>query len=277
MLDGAHFHRRIDQAGGPDHLLGEDAAGAPELPGAGRRRDIDRLRAHRVPFLEFQRPVVDAGGQPEAIFGERRLAPEVALIHGAQLRNGDVGFVDEDDGFVGQIFEQGRRRLAGAAPREPARIILDAGAGAGRLDHFEIEHRALFQALRFEKLALAAELIEAQAQFLAHALGGLGQRRARRHIMRIGVNLHRVELGRFPARQRIEFENRIHLVAEQGHAPGAVLVMRRENVDGVAAHAESSRARTPRRCGGIAARPGAPADRRAGMRSPRAIENAMPE
>ena len=35
-FDGAHFDRRIDEAGGADHLLGEHAAGALHLPRAGR-------------------------------------------------------------------------------------------------------------------------------------------------------------------------------------------------------------------------------------------------
>ena len=73
-----HLDRRIDQAGRADHLLGEHAAGLVHLPGARRRRDADGLRPHRVPFLEAQRPVVHAGRQAEAVFGERRLAPEVA-------------------------------------------------------------------------------------------------------------------------------------------------------------------------------------------------------
>ena len=54
-------------------------------------------------------------------------------------------------GVVGQIFEQRRRRLAGTPSGEIARIILDAGAGASRLQHFEIEQAALFEPLRFEQ------------------------------------------------------------------------------------------------------------------------------
>ncbi len=114
---GADLDRRIDQAGRADHLLGEHAAGLLHLPAAGRRRDAHGLRPHRVPFLEAQRPVVHAGGQAEAVFGQRRLAAEVAAEHAADLRDGDVALVDEDQRVVGHIFEQGRRRLAGACGR----------------------------------------------------------------------------------------------------------------------------------------------------------------
>ncbi len=149
-------------------------------------------------------------------------------------------FIDEDESLVGQILEQGRRRLAGAPSRQPARVILDAGAGTGGLDHLEIEQRALFQPLCFQELALAAEPVEPRAHLFAHALDRLCERRTRCHIMRIGVDFDRIELGSFLPRQRIEFEDRIHLVAEQGDAPGTVLVMRRENVDDVAAHPEAA-------------------------------------
>jgi hypothetical protein len=84
---GADLDRRVDQPGGADHLFGEDAAGLLHLPVAGGGRDGDGLRAHRVPFLEAQRPVVEAGRQPEAVFGQRRLAAEVAAVHAADLRD----------------------------------------------------------------------------------------------------------------------------------------------------------------------------------------------
>ena len=78
---GADLDLRIDEPGRADDLLGEDAAGALHLPFAWRRRDMHRLRPHRVPLLEAQRPVVHAGGQAEAVLGQRRLAPEVAFVH----------------------------------------------------------------------------------------------------------------------------------------------------------------------------------------------------
>ena len=58
--------------------------------------------------------------------------------------------------------------------------------------------------------------------------------------MRIGVNFHRVEFGRLGAGERIEFRNIVYQIAEQLDAPGAVLVVRGEKIDGVAAHAEAA-------------------------------------
>ena len=48
----------------------------------------------------------------------------------------------------------------GLATGQVARIILDAGAAAGRLDHFEIVIGALFEPLRLEQLAFGVELVE---------------------------------------------------------------------------------------------------------------------
>ena len=113
-------------------------------------------------------------GQAEAVFGEGRLAAQVAAIHGAELADGDVALVDEDEGVVGEIFEQGRRRLAGFAAGEVARIVLDAGAGAGGFHHLEIEQGALLEALGFEEAAGAVELLQARGELGLDGLDGAG-------------------------------------------------------------------------------------------------------
>ena len=151
-----------------------------------------------------------------------------------------MALVGEDERVVGQIFEQGRRRLAGPAAGEIARIVLDAGAGAGRLEHFEIEDRALLEPLRFEQPALAIEPVEALLELELDRLDRLQQRRARRHIVRIGVDFDEFEVLRLHARQRIELDDRLDLVAEEADAPGAVLVVGGEHLDRVAAHAEQA-------------------------------------
>jgi hypothetical protein len=77
---------------------------------------VDGLGAHGVPFVELERAVVDAAGQAEAVFGQGRFAAVVAAVHGADLADGDVALVDEQQGVVGDVFEEGGRRLAGARP-----------------------------------------------------------------------------------------------------------------------------------------------------------------
>src|SRR3546814_2598734 len=95
--------------------------------------------------------------QAEAVLGERRLARVVAAEHAVELADGDVALVDEEEGVVRQVLEEGRRRLARLASGKVARVVLDAGAGAGRPDHLQVDHRALLQALRLQQLALLVE------------------------------------------------------------------------------------------------------------------------
>ena len=151
-----------------------------------------------------------------------------------------MAFVGEHQRIVGHIFEQRRRRLAGAASGEIARIVLDAGAASGGFHHFEIEGGALLQSLRFQQPSLVVELVEAKFQLALDRLDRLHQRRPRRHIVRVGVDLDEFELVLLVAGERIEFLDILHGVAEQIHAPGAVLIVRREDVDDVAADAEGA-------------------------------------
>ena len=122
-----------------------------------------------------KRTVVHAGGQAEAVFGQRRLAPEVAAIHAADLRDGDVALVDEDQRVVGDVFEQRRRRIARLAAGEVARIVLDAGAGAGRLQHLQVEAGALLQPLGLQQSSSLFKLLQPVLQLFLDRLDGLIQ------------------------------------------------------------------------------------------------------
>ena len=66
------------------------------------------------------------------------------------------------------------------------------------------------------------------------------ERRPRRDVVRVGVDLHELQLVGLVAGERIELVDRFDLVAEQVDAPGAVFVVRREDVDDVAAHPEGA-------------------------------------
>jgi hypothetical protein len=68
-----------------------------------------------------------------------------------------VRFIDEHQCIARQVVDQGRRRLAGRAPRQMARIVLDALAEADLEHHLDVEARALFDALRLDQLRLSHE------------------------------------------------------------------------------------------------------------------------
>ncbi len=151
-----------------------------------------------------------------------------------------MAFVGKHQRIIGDIFEQRRRRLAGTAAGEIARIVLDAGAASGRFHHFEVERGALLQPLRFQQAALVVELIQPHLQLALDRFDGLHQRRPGRHVVRVGVDLYEFEIVLLVAGEWIELFDIVDDIAEQIDPPGAVFIVRRENVDDVAAHPKSA-------------------------------------
>ena len=240
LRHGPDLHGRVDQARGPDHLLGEDAPGLLHLPGAGRRRDADRRRSHGVPFLELEGAVVHAGGQAEAIVRQGELAAEVTPEHGPDLGDGLVALVHEEQGVVRDVLEEGGRRLARLAAGQVAGIVLDAGAGAGGLDHLEVEGRPLLQPLGLQQLAIGHQPVEAFLKLGPDVVHGLVQGRPGRDVVAVGVDLHRRQVRAALAGQGVELGDGLDLFAKQADPPGPVLVVGREDFQGVAPAAEGS-------------------------------------
>ena len=64
------------------------------------------------------------------------------------------------------------------------------------------------------------------------------QRRPGRDVMRVGVDADIVEARDLLAGQRIELDDLLDIVAEERHAPRGILIVRREDFERVALHAE---------------------------------------
>ena len=107
--------------------------------------------------MEFERSVVAGGRQAEAVVHEVLLARCVAFVHAADLGDGNVAFVDEHDGVVGQVVHQRGRRFAFFFTGEVAGIVFDAFAEAHFVEHFEVEAGALFNALLFDRACSRAK------------------------------------------------------------------------------------------------------------------------
>ena len=110
MRRRAHLDQRIDQPGRAHHLL-DHLPGVLVLVVGGRGRDEDRLRHQLLELVEAQRPVVQRRRQAEAVVDQVLLARAVALVHAADLRNGDVALVDEHQ----RIARAGSRSASAAA------------------------------------------------------------------------------------------------------------------------------------------------------------------
>ena len=156
----ADFGDRVDQAGRADDLFGETppVRSSSHGPGVAETNTVcGRKVSHSSNF----------SGRLSMQLGRRKpnsarmdLREKSPLIHAADLRHGDMAFIDDQQRVFRQIFEQGRRRLAGVAAGEIAGIILDALAGAGGFHHFDIEGGALLQALGFQQFALGDEFVQ---------------------------------------------------------------------------------------------------------------------
>ena len=149
-----------------------------------------------------------------------------------------MALVDEQEGVVGDVLEEGGRRLAGTAAREIAGIVLDPGAGPRGLDHLQVEGGPLLQPLGLQQLAVGHQPVEAFLQLGPDVVHGLVQGRPGRDVVAVGVDLHRRQVRGALARQGIELGDGLDLFAEQADAPGPVLVVGGEDLQGVAAPAE---------------------------------------
>ncbi len=148
-----------------------------------------------------------------------------------------MALVDDQQRILRQVVEQAGRRLAGAAPGQVARVVLDAGAVAHLHHHLEVEGRALLEPLRLEQLAEAAQLDQPLPQLLADLVDRRVDPLARRHVVRRRKHGVARELAQDLARQRVEQRQRLDLVVEELHANGFALGLRGKDVDDVAAHA----------------------------------------
>ena len=235
-LAGLDDDLRVDQAGRADDLL-DHPVGDAHLVAARRRRQVDLLADAAEELLPPQRAVVERARQPEPVLDQCALAARVALVHRADLRHRDVRLVDDHQEVVGEVVEQRVRRLAGDPAVDVPRVVLDAVAEADLLHHLEVEAGAHAQPLGLEQLALALEL--------GQALRELGADRDQRALQGLGAggvvgrreDGDRVQLLDHIAGQRMQRVQRLDLVAEHLDAD-RVLLVDRDDLDGVAAHAE---------------------------------------
>ena len=168
---------------------------------------------------------------------ERALARGIPLVHRPDLRNGHVRLVDHHEEVVGEEVEQRVRRLARRAAVEVARVVLDAGAEAELLQHLEVERGAHAQALRLEELVLRLELFQPLVELVLDRADRPLHRLGAGDVVRRREDRHRLQPLDHVAGERMQHVERLDLIAEHLDAD-RVLLVDRDDLDGVAAHAE---------------------------------------
>ena len=184
--------------------------------------------------------------------------------------------VDDEQPVRREVVEQRPRPRAGLAPRQVARVVLDAGAEAELAQHLEVERRPLAQPRALEVAALGLEL----ADPLLHLGLDVDDRGlelvGRRHVVGRRVDVDVLALGEQLAGQRVDLGDPLDLVAEELD-PDDGLLGGRPELERVAADAEPGARERLRRCAGTGGRRGGAAPRRAGTgRRPRSLRTVAP-
>ena len=146
--------------------------------------------------------------------------------------------VDEDQRIVGQEVHQREGRLARLPARQVARIVLDAGAGAGFAQHFEVEVGALAQALRLEQPAVVVEPLAALLELLLDVADRELEFAARRDVVAGREDLHLVARAQDLAGHAIQLLDALDLISEELD-PVDLLLAGGHDVDNIAAHAKA--------------------------------------
>ena len=112
-LHRADLHLGVQKARGPDELLHYLARPLP-LVLAGGGGDVDDLVESLLELFELQGPIVEGAGEPEAVVDEGGLSGVVSVVHGMDLWQRDMAFVNEHEEIIGKIVQQ---RHGGGAHR----------------------------------------------------------------------------------------------------------------------------------------------------------------
>ena len=204
-----------------------------------RRRGthVDGLAYQRLELVEFQRTVVQGGGQTETVLHEVDFAGAVAAVHCPNLRHRDVTFINYQDEIVREKVQNAERTHSRVALVEIAGIVLDTGAVAQLLHHLHIIGHTVFQPFGFQVFADGFEIIPLLTQIQYNLVDRLVHRLLRGHEDAGGIYDNILLLGDDSARGSLDDFQRLNLIVPENDAE-SMFVIRRENIDGIAFHAE---------------------------------------
>jgi len=171
------------------------------------------------------------------VIDEGDLAGAIALVHAADLRNGDMGLVDDAEHVLGEVVDERVGRLARGTAVKVTRVVLDAVAVAHALEHLEVVRRALREALRLEHVVGSLELGHTLLQLVADGREGARDLGTLRDVVRRGPDGHGIELADHLARDVVDLRDELDLIAEEPDAQ-RVLRIGRKDVDDIPPHAE---------------------------------------
>ena len=123
-------------------------------------------------FTIIQRAIIERARQTKPVINEDGFARLVAFIHAADLRNGGVRFIDNDQEVFRKKIDDGVRLRSRRATGQMPRIIFDAITEAHFLKHFEVVLGPHTEPLRLEKFVLRFEIDNALFELFADRAQG---------------------------------------------------------------------------------------------------------
>ena len=233
-----HNNLRIHETRGPDDLLHDLPRRLAQLVGRRCRRNVDPLVLEGRELIETERPVVEGGGEAEAVVDQGLLSRPIAPVHRIELGNGGMALIDEDEGVLGQVFHQRRRRLTRFPAREMAGVVLDPRAVPHLLHHFDIEMGPLLQPLRLQELVFRIQFAEPLSQFHADVTDRLFQIVLRRHVVTARIDRRAAEPLDLLPPEGIDDGDRLDRIAEEFHPDRPFLFIGRKDLHDVPPDAE---------------------------------------
>ena len=236
---GPKHDQRVNQPRGTDDLLHRIFA-QPQLIGRRGGADIDGLVLPGAELLKQQRAVVIGAGQAEAIIDQAFFARAVAVVHGADLRHGDMAFVDEHQKILGKVVQKGIRRVAGLAAVKVAAVVFDARAKADLAHHFDIIARALAKPHSIERLALVLQLLGPHLQIPLDLVDVFVHLFAVHGIMCCGKDHCVLQRAQHVAADHLDLADAVNLVAEKFNTQGVLALIGGDDLQHVAMHTEAA-------------------------------------
>ena len=178
----AHFYFGVHQTCRSHHLLDYFASMRFFVIGrCGRHKNA--LAHFGFKLFKFKRPVVQGTGQSKPVFHQGGFARTVAVVHGIQLANHLMAFVQEHQSILGHVICQGAGRSAWFSTGQMSCVVFNAFAVPYFTEHFQIKSSALLEALGFYQLAHAHQLFQPLCQLYFDGFNGCQNLVARCDVM----------------------------------------------------------------------------------------------
>ena len=211
-----------------------------DFEAGGGGADVEDLGDLGHELGELERAVVEGGGEAEAVLDEDGFAGAVAFIHAADLGDGGVAFVEEEEEVVREEVEEGAGGGARHAAGEVAGVVFDALAEAHFLHHFDVVFGAHFDALGFEEFALFLKPSDAFVEFSTDGNDGAAEFVGRGDELFGGVEGVVGELESDGAGEDVDDGDAVDFIAEEFDADGFGIEVGGDDLDDVATGAEGA-------------------------------------